>query len=493
MRPRPLLSYTDIDNMDASVPNKNTINLFLLLAGLMACIYLVVVISYAFQNVTATYDESLFQQRGTQRTIVSFRNDDLTLGSNLEHEQAIISIFDKYSVKQTFSFIPKTGSNNEYPEAQGNGSPEIIDALQKWEQEGKIELALHGYAHKKNPRTGGEFGGSPLEEQRQKIQDGREIIKQILNSDVTIFAPPWNHADPNTLRACLDSGIKIFSGFWGEPPIDGLAQVNVNALLFRSNSEEDPRRLVHRILSAEEMLQLVAQAPGTKFCNIFYHSNTDFDTPDKLNYLDNFLKAITSDPTIQISTIGEIPTKYSAALAAHNQANLCVGNILRIGHYAKPYSFIEHAIRNVLAQKSEYDDLYHRAFEAYWEGEYQEACILSSRIINRTNSLLGFCRLGLYILIVSTFLLLSRIASIKMARITDKHLLKYKIVGFTFPFVLGLSLNLFHWVSDARVSEFNRLLLVYVLAMTTSKILHHMSRSARNSHYRSKMIPIPHI
>jgi len=69
---------------------------------------------------------------------------------------------------------------------------------------GVLEIALHGYSHKTNglrERGKSEFAGLAYEDQLQKIQEGKKSLEAQLGLTISVFVPPWNSYDGNTLRA----------------------------------------------------------------------------------------------------------------------------------------------------------------------------------------------------------------------------------------------------------------------------------------------------
>jgi hypothetical protein len=151
---------------------------------------------------------------------------------------------------------------------------------------------------------------------------------------VNIFAPPWNQADNNTVKACLNSGIHIFSGYLGELPVYGMTFVNTNAVLFpKSNYIGEGKGLP----AFEDVLAHAKKGNGTTFIIAFYHSRYDFKRPEKFSYLTKLLTNISNDPLVEISSIGEIAEKYKDLLPAYNQAGLNIIQAALSKHRSKPY------------------------------------------------------------------------------------------------------------------------------------------------------------
>ncbi len=160
-------------------------------------IFIGIIISYVFLIYIAvinpegsqyTHNESVFEKQGDKKIIIAFRNDDLSANSNLTHEESVLNIFWKYGIKQTFAFIPNPGQNRNNEVNFSPGSNPILNALENWSKEGKIELALHGYTHQRSEGSSGEFDGLPYDSQLERIEDGRRILDKTLNANVNIFA-----------------------------------------------------------------------------------------------------------------------------------------------------------------------------------------------------------------------------------------------------------------------------------------------------------------
>jgi hypothetical protein len=315
-----------------------------------------------------TFNESLFDEIGDKKILIAFRNDDLSINSNAIHEETILNLFWQYGVKQTFAFIPGIGNKIiNSPNFLSKELP-IVMALDKWIKQGKIEYALHGYRHKKSTGSSGEFKGLSYKSQIEKISDGKEILNKTFNSNVNIFAPPWNQADNNTVKACLNSGIHIFSGYLGELPVKGVTFVNTNAILFsKANPIDEGRGLP----TVEDVLTHAKKCMGTTFIIAFYHSRNDFKNPKDYSYLIRLLNNIANDPLIEISSIGEIAEKYKDLLPAYNQAGLNLKQAAMSQDRAKPYLLISKRIQKIIGKDVGIDIFYNDAFYAYWSGNYK--------------------------------------------------------------------------------------------------------------------------
>lgn len=132
------------------------------------------------------------------------------------------NILDKYGIKPMVGIIPFC----EDPNLLKNDPDEKFwDKAIQWQEKG-WSIALHGYNHVYLTDDAGinslwkrsEFAGVPLEEQKEKIRKGYNILK---NRGITpkYFFAPSHTFDLNTISALLDeTDIRIISDTWGLEP-----------------------------------------------------------------------------------------------------------------------------------------------------------------------------------------------------------------------------------------------------------------------------------
>lgn len=405
-----------------------------------------------------TYNESIFDKQGGKKIIIAFRNDDLSINSNAIHEATVLNIFWQYGVKQTFAYIPKRSKINDSKTNFLEEEPPILDALENWSKQGKIEFALHGYAHKRSEGSSGEFEGLPYDTQLEKILDGKEILDKTFNNNVNIFAPPWNQADSNTVKACLNSGIHIFSGYLGELAVEGMTFVNTNAILF---PKANPMREGKGLPTVEDMLTRAKNCRGTTFIIAFYHSSHDFKKNKDYSYLIRLLKNITNDPLIEISSIGEIAEKYKDQLPAYNQAGLNLKQAAMSQHRAKPYLLIYRKFQNIIGNDFGIDLFYNDAFHAYWSGNYKRASMLAHEIIKSCDRYIIWGRI--LAILSSGVVIIFFLGAVKFKKPRAPFIYYRSFLWIAIaPFLaVGGFLNIFHPVSAMRIKEFNIILGLY--------------------------------
>ena len=143
------------------------------------------------------------------------RLDDASYFMKIEKWNQIETILDKYSIKPIVGIIPKN-EDSMFQKYKFNDG--FWDKALKWQEKGWI-IALHGYEHKYVSSNSGinpihkrsEFAGLSLEEQKFKIQNGYNILKNKGLFPKVFFAPSHTF-DKNTLIAIKEeTPIKIIS------------------------------------------------------------------------------------------------------------------------------------------------------------------------------------------------------------------------------------------------------------------------------------------
>lgn len=124
-------------------------------------------------------------------------------------------LLDKYSIKPLVGIIPlcKDSMMGQYPQDSNFWS-----RVDRWIRKGWV-MALHGYNHVFITEDGGmnpvnkrsEFAGVPLNDQREKIRSGVEVLHSH-GIDPKVFFAPAHTFDMNTLKALAEeSNIRIIS------------------------------------------------------------------------------------------------------------------------------------------------------------------------------------------------------------------------------------------------------------------------------------------
>ena len=146
---------------------------------------------------------------------IIFRYDDFSAVSRTDFELSILEICRKNHIKFTFAVIPSIVEGDIHEPGTRKLIPlseEKAEILKNGVDQGLIDIALHGYSHQTNNSAHfSEFAGLDYHLQLQKIIDGKNILENITNSQIKIFAPPWNSYDTNTLSALEKSGFSVLT------------------------------------------------------------------------------------------------------------------------------------------------------------------------------------------------------------------------------------------------------------------------------------------
>jgi peptidoglycan/xylan/chitin deacetylase (PgdA/CDA1 family) len=150
------------------------------------------------------------------RIQVFFRFDDYSEASPPAVEQALVRALRKHGARMTFGVVPAV-TEGSYHTAGDRGvlplGPEKIAFLREAVTAGLVDVALHGWNHRtiKGASPHSEFTGRSLDDQTAAITAGLELLSGALGAVPTVFVPPWNNYDANTLRALERCGIPCVS------------------------------------------------------------------------------------------------------------------------------------------------------------------------------------------------------------------------------------------------------------------------------------------
>lgn len=173
-----------------------------------------------------------------------FRLDDITPGMHWEKFWALLSLLRAHNIKPLLGIVP----DNQDPSLEvREPHPDFWAVMRKLQDEDCVDFAQHGYQHTLSltpaaailgPDLGikqmSEFAGLPREIQRQKIKNGREILKHNGIHTNAWMAP--NHTfDHNTLTALREEGFRSVT--------DGIAlfPFSTHGLIFIPQQSWQPR------------------------------------------------------------------------------------------------------------------------------------------------------------------------------------------------------------------------------------------------------------
>ncbi|MBQ0043376.1 MAG: DUF2334 domain-containing protein [Lachnospiraceae bacterium] len=155
-------------------------------------------------------------------SLLLIRLDDITPTMNWENFNYIRQIFERLDVKPIIGVVP----DNQDPKLDyGVAQPSFWEIVKELQEKGWT-IAQHGYRHVYE-ETGcqgilhvkhdSEFAGIPFEEQRIRLQSGKEIL-QSHGITATMFMAPAHSYDKNTLKALKELGFESMTDGYAESP-----------------------------------------------------------------------------------------------------------------------------------------------------------------------------------------------------------------------------------------------------------------------------------
>jgi peptidoglycan/xylan/chitin deacetylase (PgdA/CDA1 family) len=150
---------------------------------------------------------------------IFFRYDDYSALSHPAVDKGVIDIFRRHGIACTFAVVPAITSI--YPWVEGSDQQELPLSTEKKAElreavsAGAVDLALHGWRHLANEHTchpdPSEFRGLSLEKQTEILARGRDFLADAVGAPPTLFVPPWNSYDANTVKALEQCGFRGLS------------------------------------------------------------------------------------------------------------------------------------------------------------------------------------------------------------------------------------------------------------------------------------------
>lgn len=139
-----------------------------------------------------------------------FRLDDVTPWQNWENFERLHELFRRYSIAPVIGAVPE---NLDEKLRIGSPREDYSEYLQQLQREEGWVIAQHGYTHTYVNRNGGmlkvnrqsEFAGLPLEEQREKLEKGQQILQK-QGICAKMFMAPAHTYDKRTLKALKELG-----------------------------------------------------------------------------------------------------------------------------------------------------------------------------------------------------------------------------------------------------------------------------------------------
>ena len=133
---------------------------------------------------------------------ILFRYDDPSAISNTELELQILKIFSLHEIPLLFGVVPFETK----PFSQ-----EKADLFLQWINKNILDVALHGVTHTRPNKNTHEFMGFEYYLLYNRLREGKELLEQLFNKNISIYIPPWNRNDENTVKALHKLGITCIS------------------------------------------------------------------------------------------------------------------------------------------------------------------------------------------------------------------------------------------------------------------------------------------
>lgn len=163
---------------------------------------------------------------------VVFRYDDYSHKSPLELEKRVLRCFQELHIAMTVAVIPMecTGHYAYTTPQQSLPLPTSkVDLLREAILTGAADVAVHGYTHQaaglpfdidgKTVNGYSEFAGRPYRDQLSRIGTAKRALESMLDTGVSVFVPPWNNYDCNTVKALEYAGFECLSAYVSRPDI----------------------------------------------------------------------------------------------------------------------------------------------------------------------------------------------------------------------------------------------------------------------------------
>jgi peptidoglycan/xylan/chitin deacetylase (PgdA/CDA1 family) len=156
---------------------------------------------------------------------VFFRFDDYSEASPAIVESGLVDALRSAGACATFAVIPAVTEGGYHVPGERAVLP-LGPAKARFLQEAiadkTIEVALHGWNHRTQSGSAphGEFVGIDEREQLARLQQGASRFREA-GIAATVFVPPWNAYDSNTLLALTQAGLRCLSANRYGPALPG--------------------------------------------------------------------------------------------------------------------------------------------------------------------------------------------------------------------------------------------------------------------------------
>lgn len=145
-------------------------------------------------------------------SLVLFRNDDPGPWTDPDVLRRVDDVFAERDVPLTHGIVARDTDRNE---ELGPEHPVCRYLTGLADERGEqIGFAVHGYTHDRTTsvRWGSEFAGLSVDRQRRRIETATEIVESCLDAELSVFVPPFNTYDEQTVAVLRDAGFSLVSG-----------------------------------------------------------------------------------------------------------------------------------------------------------------------------------------------------------------------------------------------------------------------------------------
>lgn len=179
----------------ATIRNRSKF-LSLVLGNIIMCVTVVAIIAVAFGGGGATNVDGVTEPiySGKSTTKISLM---INVYWGTEYVEPMLKIFERYNVKTTF-FV-----GGSWCVGNCETLKNIVD--------GGHEIANHGYYHKDHSKL-------DLAENKREIELAHDAVKDLLGTDMTLFAPPSGAYNDQTLLAAEELGYRTI--MWTRDTVD---------------------------------------------------------------------------------------------------------------------------------------------------------------------------------------------------------------------------------------------------------------------------------
>lgn len=146
---------------------------------------------------------------------IIFRYDDFSGASpaSFETDRNVFELFLSLGIPlvvgltANMSAAPRDAANTKFFRIEDDAKR--VELLKRGLDAG-WQLAVHGYTHQRTAHLDGtEFSGLSIDAQERKIREACSVIDRLYpNARPTVFIPPWNNFDRQTLRCVQKVGFK---------------------------------------------------------------------------------------------------------------------------------------------------------------------------------------------------------------------------------------------------------------------------------------------